>query len=273
MAATADRTPIRVIDLTPEHEQLYFLCLEDWPGSDLREAGEWKARWYEWAKPRGLRVKLALDAEGRVGGMIQVLPIEHAPLVGHDLDYILCTWVHGYPMGRGDFRGKGLGSALIAAAEADSRERGRKGIAAWGLALPIWMRASWYRKHGFVKADRDGLTALVWKPFTADAVAPRWLHAPARRPDLAEGRVVVTACMNGWCPGQNLAFERARRAAAPYGDQVEVRRIDTCERAVFEAWAQSDALWVDGKQVRTGSPPSEKALAKLIRRRVERLGR
>ena len=154
MAAPTDRSPIRVVELTPEHEPLYFVCLEDWPGSELPEAGDWKARWYEWAKPRGLRVKLALDADGKVGGMIQYLPIEHAPVVGRDLDYILCTWVHGHPMGRGDLRGRGLGSALLAAAEADSRARGRKGIAAWGLALPVWMRASWYRRHGFAKADR-----------------------------------------------------------------------------------------------------------------------
>lgn len=271
MRAPAERVPIRVVDLTPEHEHLYFVCLEDWPGSDLLEAGEWKARWYEWAKPRGLRVKLALDAEGKVGGMIQVLPIEHSPLVGHDLDYILCTWVHGHPMGRGDFRGKGMGSALLAAAEAGSRERGRKGIAAWGLALPIWMRASWYRRHGFVKADREGLTSLVWKPFTSDAEAPRWLHAPARHPEPAPGRVVVTGCMNGWCPGQNLGWERACRAAKAFGDRVELRRIDTRERATFEEWGQSDALWVDGKPVRTGPPPSEAKLARLIRRRVHAL--
>jgi len=256
MRAKTERTPIRVIDLGPEHEQLYFACLEDFPGSEMPEAGDWKARWYEWAKPRGVRVKLALDETGKVGGMIQYLPIEHAPVMGRDLDYILCTWVHGHPMGRGDVRGRGLGSALLAAAEADSRARGKKGIAAWGLALPVWMKASWYRRHGFRTAHRSGLMSLVWKPFTPDAVAPRWLQAKPKRPERVAGRVVVTACMNGWCPGQNLAYERARRAAAPFGDKVEVRLIDTKERATFEEWGQSDALWVDGKQVRTGPPPS-----------------
>ncbi len=271
MRAPAERAPIRVVDLTPELEPLYCVCLEDWDGSEMLGAGDWKARWVEWAKPRGLRVKLALDVDGKVGGMIQYLPIEHAPLVGRDLDYVLCTWVQGHPLGRGDRRGHGLGSALLAAAEADSRARGKKGIAAWGLALPIWMRASWYRKHGFVKADRIGLTSLVWKPFAADAVAPRWLRAPAKKPARVEGRVVVTGCMNGWCPGQNLAFERACRAAKPFGDKVELRRIDTRERAAFEEWGQSDALFVDGTRVRTGPPPSEKKLARLIGKRVARL--
>jgi GNAT superfamily N-acetyltransferase len=273
MRAPTERQPIRVVDLTPELEPLYCVCLEDWPGSEMPGAGDHKARWLEWAKPRGLRVKLAFDADGKVGGMIQLIPIEHAPAVGRDLDFILCTWVHGHPLGRGDCRGRGLGSALLAAAEADSRACGRKGLAAWGLALPFWMRASWYRRHGFVKADRVGLQALVWKPFTADAVAPRWLPRTGRRPEPSPGKVVVTGCVNGWCPGQNLAFERACRAAKPFGDRVEVRRVDTRDRATMEAWGQCDALFVDGEPVRTGPPPSEAKLARLIGRRVARLER
>lgn len=272
MSVPPDRSPARIADLDAEHAPLYFVCLEDWPGADVRDAGDWKARWYEWARPRGLRVKLALDEAGTVGGMIQYLPIEHAPAVGRDLDFILCIWVHGHAKGRGDFRGHGMGAALLAAAEADARARGRKGIAAWGLALPIWMRASWFRRHGFVKADRSGLSSLVWKRFTPDAVAPRWLSPTGKRPDAAPGRVVVTGCLSGWCPAQNLAFERARRAAAPFGERVELRVVDTRDRPTLEAWGQCDALFVGDRQVRTGPPPSEARLGRLLARQVERLG-
>jgi GNAT superfamily N-acetyltransferase len=271
MPAPHAKTPIRVVGLAPEHEPLYFVCLEDWPGSDLADAGDHKARWYQRARHLGLRVKLALDADGAVGGMIQYLPIEHAPALGHDLHFILCVWVHGHRQGRGDRRGHGLGTALLEAAEADARALGSKGMAAWGLALPIWMRASWFRRHGYRKAERRGLSALVWKPFSPDAVAPRWLLETGRRPDPAPGKVAVTGCLSGWCPAQNLAFERARRAAAPHGDKVEVRLVDTGDRATLEAWGQSDALFVDDRQVRTGPPPSQEKLARLVARRVARL--
>jgi len=272
MRAPPAASPIHVVDLSPSDEPLYFVCLEDWPGADVAEAGGWKARWYEWARQRGLHVKLALDAAGDVGGMIQYLPIEHAPAVGRDLDFVLCVWVHGHRQGRGDFQGRGMGSALLAAAEADARARGRKGMVAWGLALPVWMRASWFRHHGYRKADRTGLSTLLWKPFAPDAVAPRWLPATGRRPEPAAGRVVVTGCVSGWCPAQNLAFERAKRAAEPFGAQVELRLVDTRERATLEAWGESDALFVDGRRVRTGPPPSAERLTRLLRKRVERLG-
>ena len=129
-AMRTDRRPVRVVDLTPEHEPLYFVCLEDWPGADLAEAGDHKARWFRKMSGLGLKVKLALDADGRVGGMIQYLPIEHSPAVGRGLEFILCVWVHGHAQGRGDFQGQGMGTALLEAAEADARERGVAGMAA-----------------------------------------------------------------------------------------------------------------------------------------------
>jgi len=46
-------------------------------------------------------------------------------------------------------QGRGIGSALLEAAENDARELGAKGMAAWGLWLPFWMKASWFKKHGY----------------------------------------------------------------------------------------------------------------------------
>jgi GNAT superfamily N-acetyltransferase len=274
MATTRALSSIQVVDLAPAQEPLYFACLEDWPGADAAEAGDHKARWYERARQRGLRVKLALDSDGEVGGMIQYLPIEQAPAVGRDLYFILCIWVHGHRQGRGDRRGHGLGRALLEAAETDARQLRAKGMAAWGLAVPFWMRASWFRRQGYRTADRRGLSTLVWKPFQPDAERPHWLPETGRRPEPIPGKVAVTACLSGWCPAQNLAFERARRAAEAQGLQrVEVRLVDTSERATLEAWGQSDALFIDGRQVRTGPPPSQEKLARLIARRVTRLER
>lgn len=266
------RTPIEVVDLRPEDEALYLVCLEDWPGADVAEAGDHKARWFRREREHGLRVKLALDAEGRVGGMIQYLPIDRSPALGRGLEFILCVWVHGHARGRGNFQGRGMGSALLDAAEADARARGVAGMAAWGLALPVWMRASWFRRHGYRRADRRGLASLVWKPFVPGAEPPAWPAATGRRPEPVAGKVIVTGCVSGWCPAQNLAFERARRAAAPFGPAVECRVIDTGDRDAMLAWGEADALFVDGRRVRTGPPPSEEKLAAVIGRRARRLG-
>ncbi len=265
------RQDVQVVDLTPGHEPLYFVCLEDGPDAVLASAGDHKRRWFTIMRERGLRVKLALDAEGRVGGMIQYLPIEHAPALGHGLEFVLCVGVRGRPRDGTSFQGRGMGTALLEAAEADARTRGVQGMAAWGLALPIWMRASWFRRHGYQRADRQGLAALVWKPFADGAEPPRWPPSTGKRPELIPGKVLVTGCVSGWCPGLNLGFERARRAAAPFGDRVECRMIDTLDREAMLAWGESDALFIDDQPVRNGPPPSEARLAVLIHRHVRHL--
>ena len=260
---------MKVIDLTPEHEDAYVHCLEEW-SEEMKEAGDHKRRWYALMKDRGLRVKLALDDGGTVGGMIQYLPVEEYGLEGRDLHFVLCVWVHGYQQGRGNFQRQGMGTALLQAAEEDSRALGKKGIAAWGVMLPFWMRASWFKKQGYKPVDRDGIAVLLWKPFAEDAVAPKWIRRK-RKPAKTAGQVTVDAFVNGWCPAQNLVYERARRAAEELGERVVFRDHDTLDRAVFEEWGISDGLFVDGKQVRTGPPPSYQSIRDLIEKQVRKL--
>jgi len=111
---------------------------------------------------------------------------------------------------------------------------------------------------------------LLWKPFTHDATPPKWINQK-KKPELIPGKVTVTAFLNGWCPAQSLAFERAKRAASELGDKVVFQPIDTFNRNIFLEWGITDALLIDGKQVRTGPPPSYEKIRKLIARRVKKL--
>ncbi|MBM4176568.1 MAG: GNAT family N-acetyltransferase, partial [Ignavibacteria bacterium] len=197
---------MKITDLDESHQSLYFLCLEDW-SDEIKEAGNHKEEWYRKIKDKGLRVKLALNDEGTVGGMIQYLPIEHSTVEGKDLYFIYCIWVHGYKKGRGNFQKRGMGKALLQAAEDDAKSLGAKGIAAWGISLPFWMKASWFKKHGFKKVDKEGMQVLMWKPFTDDVIPPKWIRQK-KFPPVTEGKVTVTAFKNGWCPAMNLTFER-----------------------------------------------------------------
>jgi len=261
---------MKVIDLSNEYEKLYFECLEDW-SEEVKEAGDHKEVWYSKMKDKGLMVKLAVDDRGEVGGMIQYIPIEHSFVEGKELYFINCIWVHGHDTGRGNFQKKGMGKALLESAEADARARGAKGMVAWGIPLPFWMNASWFKKHGYAKVDTQGFLGpvLLWKPFTDDAVPPRWIKEK-KKPETIPGKVTVTAFLNGWCPAQNMVFERAKRAASEFGDKVIFRKIDTFDRDVFLEWGIADALFIDDKRVTTGPPPSYDKIKKLIAKRVDR---
>src|SRR3989337_3586029 len=132
---------MKVIDLSNEYEKLYFECLEDW-SEEVKEAGDHKEVWYSKMKDKGLRVKLTVDDRGEVGGMIQYIPIEHSFVEGKELYFINCIWVHGHKQGRGNFQKSGMGKALLQAAENDVKAMGAKGVVAWGIPLPFWVKGT-----------------------------------------------------------------------------------------------------------------------------------
>ncbi len=257
-----------IINLSEKHLQTFFVCLEDW-AEEMKEGGDHKQQWYERMKDKGLGVKLAVE-DDTVCGMIQYVPIEYSFIEGKDLYFITCIWVHGYKKGIGNYQKRGIGKSLLKAAEDDVRSRNAKGIAAWGISLPFWMKASWFKKHGYARVDKYGTGILLWKPFTEDAAPPKWIRTK-KKPEKSEGKVNINAFINGWCPAQNLVFERAKRAAAEFGDQVEFKGIHTFDRDTFSEWGISDGLYIDGKEIRTGPPPSYKKIRKKIAKRVKKL--
>jgi GNAT superfamily N-acetyltransferase len=258
---------MKIIDLTEEKKDLLCLCLEDW-SEEAREAGPKRRQWLDRCQAHGLRAKLAVEDDGVEGGMIQYGPIERSFVDGAGLYFIYCIHVHGYEQGRGDHRRHGMGAALLAAAEEDARRLGASGMAAWGVWLPFWMKASWFKKHGYRKADRQGISVLLWKSFTADARPPRWIPKTGKQPEPIPGKVAVTAFTSGWCLAQNLVYERARRAAAELGDRVAFREIDTSERSVVAEWGLSDTVLVDGKSLQWGPPPSYEKVRRAIAKRL-----
>ena len=259
---------MKIIDLQEKYNTSYFLCLEDW-SDEIKEAGNHKEIWFNKMKEKGLRVKLALEKE-KVIGMIQYLPIEYSFADGKDLYFINCIWVHGYKQGVGNHQRKGAGKALLQSAEDDVKSRKYKGIVAWGVSLPFWMKASWYKKQGYTKVDKDGVAVLLWKSFTDDALPPKWIKEK-KRPGKPVNKVVITAFKNGWCPAQNIVYERAKIASNEFGDQVEFQEIDTFDREVFLNWGISDALFINEKKIRTGPPPPYDKIRKKIARKVKKL--
>jgi len=258
---------MNIIDLNEGHESTWLNCLEDW-SDEMKESGNGKKNWYSRYKDKGLRVKLALEKE-QVIGMIQYIPIEHSHVKGESLYFIYCIWVHGHKQGIGNHQHRGTGKALLQAAESDVRNLGAKGIAAWGLAMPIWMKSSWYRKQGYRVADRDGIAHLVWKPFTTEAKKPQWIKM-VKKPEYRKDRVVVTAFRNGWCQVQNINCERAKKAASQFGSRVHYREIDTTEKTALEEWGISDGIFLDNKLISTGPPLTIEKIEKQINRQLRR---
>lgn len=257
---------VRITDVGPVHLDEFCRCLST-DSEDALQGAPRRWLWVEVMRQRGLRAKIALDDTERAIGMIQYLPAGEALIDGPDLYFIQCIWVPPKDASGSRLQGHGVGTMLLSAAEEDARALGANGMAAWGLRLPIWMRASWFCKHGYHRVDHAGITSLVFKAFTPDAVAPRLTHAQ-RRPDPEPGCVKVTCLVNGWCCAANAATERARLAAEDLGDPVVFEEFDTTDPAVARQWGALDAVFIDDKKVWTGPPPSYAKLRRKIERRT-----
>lgn len=259
---------MKIIDISPEHENTFFCCLEDW-SDEMKEAGDNKQRWYERMKDKGIRVKLAQEESGDISGMIQYMPIEHSIFEGENLYAILCIWVHGYKEGVGNHQKKGTGTALLKTAEEDCKELGTNGMVAWGLGIPVWMKASWFRKHGYKVVDKSGISRLIWKPFNEKAVPPKMIKRK-KKPGKGKEKVNITMFRNGWCPAMNLIYERTLRASKEFEGYVNVSQYDTVDKEVINEWGITDGLYIDGKAIRMGPPPSYDKIRKKIERRAKR---
>ena len=259
---------MEIIDLSPEHEKLFFCCLEDW-SDDIRDAGDHKACWYDKMKDNGLRVKLARDENGVVGGMIQYLPVELSSFEGKDLYTVLCIWVHGHKKGRGNFQKKGMGKALLKAAEEDVKNLGAKGLVTWGILLPFRMRASWFKKQGYQVVDKDGMMRLLWKPFSPEAIPPVFIKQK-KQPRQIPGKVTVSLFLNGWCPALNMSYERTKRAVSEFGNKIELIEYSTFEKDIQQEWGICDAIFINRKKLSTGPPPSYKKIRGIIEKQVRK---
>jgi hypothetical protein len=260
---------MKVIDLTPDYEKQYFCCLEDW-SDEIKEAGDHKACWYNKIKDKGLRVKLAQDENGVIGGMIQYLPVELSSFEGKDLYSVLCIWIHGHKKGIGNFQKKGMGKALLKAAEEDVKSLGAKGMAAWGVILPFFMRASWFKKQGYRVVDKEGIMRLLWKPFSPEAVPPAFIKQK-KKPEVKPGKVNVSLFLNGWCPAQNMTYERTKRAMADFKDKIELKEYSTFDKVIMKEWGISDSVFINGKEIVTGPPPSYKKIRGLIEKNIKKI--
>lgn len=260
---------MEIIELSRDTKEDYFTCLEEW-SEEMKDGVCRKECWYNIMREKGLRIKLARNDDGIITGMIHYAPIEYSWIDGNDLYFVYCIWVHGHKKGRGDLRKLGTGRLLLSAAEDDVRDLGAKGLVVWGIILPFFMRAGWFKKQGYRIVDKNGISRLLWKNFTDDASPPQWIKTK-KKPELIPGKVVVTALANGWCSGINGMIERAKQICSEFADKVIYREIDMSNRAAVREWGLSDGLFVDGKNIYQGPPLSYDRIRKIIERKVRKL--
>jgi hypothetical protein len=260
--------PMEIVDLSPENEDVFLCCLKP-EDRVFAEGVPLKRRWLDRHRDGGLGVKLAIDDDGVVAGMIQYSPRGLAPFVVADAGtwVVHCIWVHVYEDGIGNRGGRGMGPALLRAAEEDMRGRGARGVAAWGIVSDGWMNAPWFERHGYGRVDQQGWLGLTFKAFDPDVDDPRFLQE-VKRPEPLPGKARVSSFLIGWCTSGNLNHEWARWASEELGDAVVFEHYDASDPAVAAEWGISTGIYVNGDRYPVDGTETYDKFMDFIRQRI-----
>jgi GNAT superfamily N-acetyltransferase len=252
---------LQIRDVMAEDERFVASCThvgetEEWDASCQR-----RIPWLREIQEQGMRVKVAL-LDGQHAGFLYLLPIEIAPAgpVGQDLSVIQCLTV------KDELKDQAVGHALIAAAEAEARKQGRKGIVVTGFYHDFWfMPATFFEECGFTVARRKENVAILWKTFDDQAQAPDFMERRYRFVPV-EGKVAIDLFWSRSCLTTDTETQRVHEIAAEFGDAVALREYCSDDPAIRARYGIYRAIFIDGQEVGWGYEAPKEGLREAIRK-------
>ena len=250
---------VEIRDMGSADEYFVSTCSHVDESGEIDAFGRRRLSWLQKMHESGLRIKVGL-VRGEHAGFLYVVPIEVSPWgpLGRDLSVIPCLYV----LEKG--KGKGLGQALIHAAEDVAREQGKKGLVVVGHYHDFWfMPAPFFEKCGFSVARRQDNTAILWKVWDPSAEEPSFLESQYRF-EPVEGKVVVDLFWNTFCQTSDIEAERVREVVAEFPDSVVLREYGTDDPATLRCYQTPRAIFINGKPIGWGYEAPKEGIREAI---------
>jgi len=262
---------IKIKDLDDAREEgQYFVstCTHVNESDEINISAKKRLAWLKKMHDIGLRVKVAF-LEGKPAGFLHLIPIEYSPWgpIGKDLMFSPCLCVDD------KWKGKGLGKALLQAAEEEARKQEKKALVTYGYYGDFWfMPASFFEKHGFSVVERRKVTSegqkdllneivLLWKVFDETAEPPQFLN-PKYEFKPVDGKVVVDLFSNVFC--KELEAQRVREIVKEFGDKVILNEYPAEDRTIFWRYQLFRAIFINGKEIGWGYTAPRDGIKKAI---------
>lgn len=220
-----------VRDMQADDEYFVSTCSHINESREIDACAEKRRQQFETMKSEGALFKVAILDHDQAG-FAYGIPIEGSSWgpIGHSLMVIPCLYV--LP----EWASKGVGKALIAAIEDESRNANCRAVtitAYRDLPNAEWfMPASYFELLGYAPIESRGREMLLWKPLLPDAVRPHFLQ-PHYVFEPIEGSVVVNLFWNLFCQTSVIEAQRVREVCLEFGDQVVLREFQAENRNVL----------------------------------------
>jgi len=256
---------IEVRDITPGDEYYVGTCTHENESDEIDASSRRRLAWLKGNYDRGVRAKVALLGAARVG-FIYVMPTEISPWgpVAAGLMVVPCLVAHS------NWKGRGVGKALLAAAEEEARRQGNKGLVIQAYDWDSWfMPLAYFAKLGFKEVERTGKYVLLWKRFDETAEPPRLLK-PGYEYEPVEGKVVVDLFYNTFCETSDIEAHRVREVAAEFGDKVVLREYPAEDRQTLHRYQTPRGIYINGQEIFWGYEAPREGIREAITKSLEK---
>jgi GNAT superfamily N-acetyltransferase len=251
---------ITVHDMRVGDEYFVATCSHVHESQEHDACGRRRLAWLHAMHDRGLRALVA-QLDGQPAGFAYVMPIEVSPWgpLGRDVMVLNCLFVL-LPS-----QHKGIGHALLAAAEDETRRQGRKALVTTAYYHDFWfMPATFFEACGFTAAARKDTRAILWKVFDPTAQPPELLERQQRFEPVS-GKVVVELFWHTFCLTSNVEAQRVRQVAAEFGDRVVLREYCADNPEVLRKYQTPRAIYVNGREIGWGYAAPKDGIRAAIR--------
>jgi GNAT superfamily N-acetyltransferase len=238
---------VQIRDMEGEDEYFVGTCSHVGETDEIDACSERRIIWLRSMWDRGLRIKVAILDGSRVG-FLYVMPIEVCPWgpLGEDLMTLSCLWVVKKA------QNKGVGRALMASAEQETKYQKRKALTVIGFYHDIFfMQALFFEKLGFAVAQRKDEVAILWKVFDESAELPKFLERNYKFKPVP-GKIVVDLFWHSLCLTSVEEAQRVREVASEFGDAVVLNEYCADNRDILLRYQAPRAIFVNGKEIGWG---------------------
>lgn len=234
-------------------------------GGGRPREGEMYAQLEAWLEGDVLRGQIAREDDGLVTGFVLYYPIERAPLdvTGEGLYMVQCVTV------KPEFRGRGVGRALIESALSDARENGASGLAVEafrGERRGRWdyMPSTFFDHMGMAPGPSRGSATLYYKRFGRSTSEPAYLDPRfSAPPERNVVRIDVFDCRRCYTKVHNRSVVEAVAESVGSG-RVKLVVHDQNSREAIVDKGMSSGVFVDGKLTFFKGPVSEEDVMNAI---------